>query len=325
MLSYKRPNRNKYINIYKGAYLKKLDIIHYKIPSFIKLNKVVVFDLDETIGSFRELFILWNSLENICREHNIAIIPDQSLFNNILDLYPEFLRYEILTVFEYLMLKKKTNQCSKIYLYTNNTGSPKFPSQIQKYIDYKLNTQNLVDKIISAFKINNVIIEPLRTTIHKTYSDFIRCSVLPKTTEICFIDDTFHEKMKNNKVYYIQPKPYKHNLSVQQIIDRLLISNIVPPINNVPNIHDIFKTSFDQAGCIHYKKTIPEMEVDIIVTQKILFHIKDFFYLTTRKQKTKKLRLRLGNFTRKNTYVRNNGLSNIQNFLLPSYDLPPVK
>lgn len=324
MLYLKRPNLNKYIHIYKGAYLKKLDTIHYNIPSFIKLNKVVVFDLDETIGSFRELFILWNCLENIGREHpNITF--DQTLFNTIVDLYPEFLRYEILTVFEYLLSKKQTNQCSKIYLYTNNTGSPKFPNQIQKYIDYKLNTHNLVDKIISAFKINNIIIEPLRTTFHKTYADFIRCSVLPKTTEICFVDDTYHEKMKHNKVYYIQPKPYKHNLSTQQIIERLLVSNVIPGIKNIPNIHDILNAAFEQAGCFHYKKTISEIEVDIIVTQKMLFHIKDFFYLTTRKQKTKKLRLRLGKFTRKNTYVRNNNLSNIQSSLLPSYDLPPVK
>ena len=42
---------NKYINIFKNKPLKSLSV-----------PKVIVFDLDETLGSFAHLEILWNTL-----------------------------------------------------------------------------------------------------------------------------------------------------------------------------------------------------------------------------------------------------------------------
>jgi hypothetical protein len=38
---------------------------------------------------------------------------------------------------------------------------------------------------------------------------------------------------------------------------------------------------------------------DFIVSQKIMYHLKEFFLLTTKKQKTRKVGIRLGRFTRK--------------------------
>jgi hypothetical protein len=38
---------------------------------------------------------------------------------------------------------------------------------------------------------------------------------------------------------------------------------------------------------------------DMIVSQKIMYHLKEFFLLSTKGKKTKKILLRLGKFTRK--------------------------
>ena len=74
---------NKYINIFKNKPLKCSSV-----------PKVIVFDLDETLGSFAHLEILWNTLL-LYNQNNI-------LFNDLLDLYPEFIRYGIINILEYV-------------------------------------------------------------------------------------------------------------------------------------------------------------------------------------------------------------------------------
>ena len=58
-------------------------------------SKIVVFDLDETLGYFMELGMFWDALKGYINNKNLKIKIDQELFNNILDLYPEFLRPNI--------------------------------------------------------------------------------------------------------------------------------------------------------------------------------------------------------------------------------------
>ena len=293
---------SQYINIYNSKYAKKIIL-----PNQLKLNKVIVFDLDETLGSFNELTQLWICLEKIKELFNIFLDLNQDYFNRLLDLYPEFIRYGIITIFEFLNHKKMNKECHKIFIYTNNIYSKDFPEKIKNYIDYKLNTVDLIDKNICAFKINNVIIEHLRTTYKKTYSDFIRCSILPKTTEICFIDNTYYNKMKHDKIYYIQPRPYFHNLDNKQIIDRFINSGqfeeITKQLTNDEKIDIIKDFLYKSIGYETIDKKNIDMEIDILVTQKMLYHIKEFFYLTTRKPKTKKIINNIGRFTRKKKIV----------------------
>ena len=82
--------------------------------------KVVVFDLDETLGYFIEFGIFWDSLKEYVNKNNIDCNINQDLFNKILDLFPEFLRPNIINILQYLKKKKLTNKCSKIMIYTNN-------------------------------------------------------------------------------------------------------------------------------------------------------------------------------------------------------------
>ena len=57
--------------------------------------KIVVFDLDETLGYFVELSIFILALEEILNKK----ISSEEFFN-LLDLFPEFLRPKILTILD---------------------------------------------------------------------------------------------------------------------------------------------------------------------------------------------------------------------------------
>ena len=76
-------------------------------------SKIVVFDLDETMGYFVELGIFWDSLNNYIKLHNLdSKIPlAQEDFNSVLELFPEFLRPNIFTIFNFLKQKSISKQC----------------------------------------------------------------------------------------------------------------------------------------------------------------------------------------------------------------------
>jgi len=272
---------NKYYLSSKLTYPKS----NIKIPK--KLLKVLIFDLDETIGSFHEAAILWKLI-------NTELQKD---FNTLMDLYPEFLRFGILQMFEFIMNKKKKGKCDKLYLYTNNINSPVFPNLIEGYLKYKLRTTDIIfDKIIGAFKVNNQIIEPNRTTHKKTYNDFINCAVLTDDVDICFIDDKYYSKMDNEKIYYIQPSPYYHSLSNKEIIERFSksefnIDDNLNKLNSVLNVPYIDYKYQDNMSTIEKKEQK--------IYKKIMYYLREFFYIANTNEKTKKSRIQLGRFTRK--------------------------
>jgi len=102
------------ITIYKGkAFIKSYKKL--KEPS----KKVIVFDLDETIGSFGDLYILWEAITEYYNMKNQFHNMDD-IFHKLLDLYPEFLRHGILNILGYLYNKKLSGECAKVFLYTNN-------------------------------------------------------------------------------------------------------------------------------------------------------------------------------------------------------------
>ena len=280
------------IQVYKG----KAFVIPYKKIK-IQSKKVITFDLDETLGSFGELYILWEAITDYYKK--IEQLHDMDImFHNLLDLYPEFLRHGILNILRYLYNKKLSGECSKVFLYTNNQcyglENSKWLSFLIGYIHSKICSQNTVlfDKIICAFKINNQVMEPMRTTHNKTYSDFIRCSLLPKSAEVCFIDNTYYQKMLNDRVYYIQPRSYHHPLSKEVILDRLVKLWVGPSLD-----YSFIRDRFSKYSIGSQKSS--KLSVDIMVSQKIMYHLKEFFLLSTKGKKTKKILVRLGRFTRK--------------------------
>ena len=92
-------------NTYLGLYKKKKE--HEKKKTIVNSNekitnkKVIVFDLDETIGYFTQLGIFYSIIEsfkkdNVHYEFNKHI--ELLSFNKLIDIYPEFLRPNILNI-----------------------------------------------------------------------------------------------------------------------------------------------------------------------------------------------------------------------------------
>jgi hypothetical protein len=63
--------------------------------------KIVVFDLDETLGYFSKLSIFWDCFENYL--HNKLTKQD---FTYLLDTFPEFIRPNIINILKYLKEQK---------------------------------------------------------------------------------------------------------------------------------------------------------------------------------------------------------------------------
>ena len=250
--------------------------------------KIVVFDLDETLGYFTEFSIFWDSLEHYLKTNNKPKLT-QSNFNEILDLYPEFLRPNIINILNYLKENKKTNCCQKMMIYTNNNGPREWAHNIISYFEKKINYK-LIDQLIAAFKINGKNIEICRTTHSKTHKDFIKCTKIPENSEICFLDDTFYPEMANDNVYYINVKPYYHDLQFDCMINRFQQTKLGTTI-----IGEDDKFEFKMMENIKlYKylcvdKDLKEFEVDKILGKRIINHLHEFF---TKKHKNRSIKNR---------------------------------
>ena len=238
--------------------------------------KIVVFDLDETLGYFTEFGIFWDSLTQYLKIKNKKAMT-QSDFNNILDLFPEFLRPNIINILNYLKNKKKTYCCHKMMIYTNNNGPKEWAYHIIDYFSKKINYK-LFDQLISAFKINGKVVEVCRTTHNKTYNDFIKCTKLPINSEICFLDDTFYPEMTNDNIYYINVKPYYHDLKFEDMLEKFSKSDLGKKMINYDDefitfmLENIKKYNYE---CIVKEEN--EYEIDIILGKQIIKHLQEFF------------------------------------------------
>lgn len=266
------------IQTYKGKF--RLPTTRIPRISVYKPNKkVVVFDLDETLGSFGDLYLLWSGVQHI--------LPKYSDFFGFTDIYPEFLRYGILSILQFIYEKKQKGECYKIYIYTNNQCPRTWVQSISDYFQYKLkipttNKLVLFDQIIRAFKIGNKCVELSRTSHQKIHHDLISCTLLPKSTEICFIDDMEFSQMKQDKVYYIRPRPYLHGLSLHEILERMFSffreKNTYNPelLFSRDYWYDWFLLN-RRKDVVFPKNILIEMEI----SKKMMFSIKEFFILTT--------------------------------------------
>ena len=267
--------------------------------------KIVVFDLDETLGSFVEFGIFWDCLHRYLSKTS-KIHLTQTDFNSILDLYPEFLRPNIIQILYYLKSKKECNGCKKLMIYTNNQGSPSWTYQLKTYFESKIN-YSLFDQIIAAFKINGKRVEICRSSHDKSYHDLLKCTKIPLHAEICFIDDNYFPGMYNENVYYINLKPYTHDLEFDVMISRFLTSEIGKQMiynNEKVVFEDFMKKEFTLYHYECIEKDKEEQQIDEIISKQILSHLEDFFHqsskIKTNKVKTRKAHRNKRNRTHKN-------------------------
>jgi len=232
-------------------------------------SKIVVFDLDETLGNFVEFGMFCDALEN----HIGKKLSNEEFFET-LDIFPEFLRPNIIKILNYLLDKKKTGKCQKIMIYTNNQGPKSWAEKIGYYFDHKIG-KKIFDQIIAAFKVQGKVVEICRTSHDKSVKDLLKCTRIPSETQICFLDDQYHPLMKHSNVYYINVKPYTYNMKFKDMAERYYDKM------NIQENKDAFMKSIisymKQFSFTFVAKDETEEKVDEVISKKIILHLEDFF------------------------------------------------
>jgi len=257
-------------------------------------SNVVVFDLDETLGHFSQLSRIWKTITG-----SLNILPSQlKVFYSLMDIFPEYSRPGIEEILRFIMAKKHERQCDLVMIYTNNNGPKDWATTICQYYEKRIE-HDIFDRVIGAFMVGDKVIEPERTTHHKTYEDLLKCTQLPNDTKICFIDDRMHPLMRNDKVYFIKIKPYVRALPYTVICDRLKENKTLLNLSQQQLSHicdNLLSRSDDEDDIYEDENVSIEMEVDIIVGKQILNYLETFFKKHGRKY-TRKARRR-GNLKR---------------------------
>ena len=257
------------------------------------VKKVVVFDLDDTIGHFEEISMFLSGLQFIIGDG----IKEKFLFK-LLDLWPHFLRPGIFDILSILKTQKKKDKNLKVIIYTNNMGPRSWTLLIKRYLEKKIN-YSLFDKSITGYRPFSKL--NCRTTHEKTHGDFLRCSRLPKHTQILFLDDQYHPKMHHPHITYLHLSPYNYGIPYQKMIDTFVdskVGKIIPPRE-----HSQFKYymyNFLNNGKGVHKYTIKRTRInkkDLAQTRMIKQKLKKFLNIhTTRRRRQRRRR----NKTRKN-------------------------
>ena len=164
--------------------------------------KSIVFDLDHTIGYFKQFIYILN---------HIGMDKINESYHFLFDLFPEFFRPNIFDLFKYLIQKRKEKKIKMIILYTNNNNDI-FVKKITDYMNDKLNT--ILFDIIITYS------HPKRKYKYKDYNELLECSELNDKERICFIDDKKHINMLNDSIFYIQCEPYLNVINSREVYNR---------------------------------------------------------------------------------------------------------
>jgi len=161
------------------------------------MNKIIVFDLDNTIGNFDQIIEIMNHTNKKTKEE----------VHELFDLFPFVFRTNIFDIFHSIARLKKERKIQSVLLYTNNNNDV-FIEYILSYIHEKLK-YTLFDVIISFNQTKNK---------NKNMDDLLKFAKL-NVDNICFIDDKEYDDMK--KCYYIHCEPYAYAYSVSEIYKKV--------------------------------------------------------------------------------------------------------
>lgn len=250
-----------------------------------KSAKIIVFDLDGTLGYFSQISVVWEFL----KRYGFFFDQDEALlFNSVFDLFPEVIRPNMIEILKYVYKQKREKCCDQIMIYTNNKKQKQWAEQIAEYFGERVSETTstpLFDQIIHAFKVNGVIVEFSRTTNKKTHGDFLSCTRMPNNTQICFLDDCIHKNMCTSNVYYIHFEPYVYHLPFATMFARLFnnenndvyIQRALSSFQNETEFLNV-TNNFSSRIPFHYaKKKFGDYEMDKIVSNNILEKLRSFF------------------------------------------------
>jgi hypothetical protein len=256
------------------------------------IYKILVFDMDETLGHFVELSMFLDALNDF---YNKKV--ENTHFFKILDLFPEFIRPNMVKILKYINNKRHRKHCNKIIIYTNNQGQKSWAERIASYFEYRVNKRNnvsvekktLFDTIIAAYKIGGKQIEADRSTHDKTVPDLIRCSKINENTKICFLDDQYHPLMEDKNVYYINCKPYVYNLSFEEMAERYFNKFSEMVIIEKSIFVKQIKTFMNMYKFTVVPKQLDDYNMDKFVSRDMFRHIR--LFLSNKGMKTRRKRI----------------------------------
>jgi len=257
--------------------------------------KILVFDIDETLGSFSQLGLIVDAIAsqykyNSISESSYKLTPHD--FKKIVDLYPEYIRPNMISILNYVKREKMEHPDLKIMLYTNNQRGKEWVHLIKQYFEDTI-TFNLFDNVVNAFKINGKQIELERTSNQKKVTDLTTCCKLPDNVDICYLDNTHFSEMIHPKVYYIYIKSYIYNIPLNIIIDRFMKNKV---LSNFPYTNEVkyrLTEYIKQRSPPFMVKTYSEYLIDKIISKKIIMYIKNFFHNRHHNPEIKRRKIRL--------------------------------
>ena len=134
-----------------------------------------------------------------------------------------------------------------------------------------------------------------RTTHSKTYDDLIKCTEAPKDSTFIFMDDQYHDKMRNDLVQYINVKPYTYHIAFVDMINTFIKSDVGK--NLVSNDIEVFKLNLIKEMKKYrfrvFKKSETELIVDKAVTKKMMLHLQKFLKHKHKTRKNKHIKHRV--------------------------------
>jgi hypothetical protein len=173
--------------------------------------KIIIFDIDETIGYFSQIYVLCHAVE---KEFGKRMTIYQ--FTIILNMFPEVFRPDIFNLFKYLSLNKD----ALFGFYTNTHLSKAWLDYLIIYIHNNI-----------GYKLFDFLIAPnsiYRTTKKKKFNDLECCvdNIINKyeSRAYCFIDDVIHAEMCNPNLTYIIVSPYVNEMGYNDIMLRFKLN-----------------------------------------------------------------------------------------------------
>jgi hypothetical protein len=250
------------------------------------INKVIVFDLDDTIGHFEQVSMFLNGLQLIVDKN----ISDKYLYK-LLDLLPQILRPGILDTLETISKIKKRNKCVKVIIYTNNMGPRSWTLIIKRYLERKLK-YNIFDKVITAYRPHKK--HNCRTTHSKTHKDLLKCTGYHPNTEFLFLDDQMHVEMKHPHIHYLHLHPYTYSIPFNKMINSYLDSKYGKLIKKkYKNRFQEYMYKYLTSGTGYHKYHIKKTKIskkDIEQMRYIKKHIHKFLNIHDTRHKKKRRR-----------------------------------
>ena len=271
----------------------KSNNVSQRVPSSPDEKQVVVFDLDETLGHFHLIRLVWESIHEFINYNNIPYMMNQADFNDLFDVFPKMLRPDILSILQFLKDEKDRGTCSGIMVYTNNKYPKEWVYLIIHYIEYKIG-HKIFDNIVLAFKKNGRIQQMGRTTSDKKIEDFVACCRLPQSVEICYFDNTEYSGMVSENVYYLKVRAYYHPFTEAFIIQRVLSCPVWARVlctshdRHIQMFIQFFIKNLHRKGYYFAEKSFLDYEMDKVTSKRIQTHLTDFFgYISTNRVRSR--------------------------------------